>query len=164
MNRYEILGLSLLLVVLPLTSVSLNLYLFIGSSTVGLLITIFLMVRYRFWSGIKNAISSLYFSTAYAAGLTIATFLVLSSSIREFGYFSLIGLIPFLINLIDAVYQIKPKIGSDILRLGNGMFGFLIVVIIGAIIGRFLHNFYQDIIVYTGFIVAGILVYLYLRE
>jgi hypothetical protein len=44
------------------------------------------------------------------------------------------------------------------------MVAFLLTVLVGSLIGRALSNFYELLILYTGFIVLGILAMLYFRE
>ncbi|MCQ4448594.1 MAG: hypothetical protein NO076_05035, partial [Sulfolobales archaeon] len=52
---------------------------------------------------------------------------------------------------------------KEFLSLGNGMAAFLLTVLIGSLIGRALSNFYELLILYTGFIVLGVLAMLYFR-
>jgi|ECHhosMinimDraft_1075155.scaffolds.fasta_scaffold00124_11 hypothetical protein len=163
MKTYEILGISLLLLILPLTAMGNNFILFASASLVGLALLLFLMARFKPWSSLQNSVVSLYFSGSYAAGVILGLFLILPLrpvKLAELGAFELL---PFIVNLLLLIYQTKPRIGTDIFKLGNSLFTLLIIMVIGALIGRMLSNIYEDLTLYLGFLIAGLLFYLYIR-
>ncbi|AWR96687.1 hypothetical protein DFR86_03360 [Acidianus sulfidivorans JP7] len=157
---------SIILVLLPvIPALLLNFHVFIVTSAIGFLISTYYFVKYLPWKSLQNNIISIYFTGIFAFGLALGVFLALPAKPRDFAAVSLVESIPFFISfLILAKSLITKVIDKSILRLGNGYFAALIVIIIGAIIGRFLHNFYELIILYSGFIALGIITYLYFKE
>ena len=143
----------------------LNFPAFVALSTIDLIILIYLLFKYKTWTSLRNRIIGLYFSGIFALGVTLAIFLALPIRPKEFAEVGLIYIIPFIFQFIISIKPLISKIAfKDFLSFGNGYVAFLLIVIIGAIIGRFLENFYQLIILYSGSILAGILILLYLRK
>lgn len=157
---------SIVLILLPvIPAFILNFPAFIGASLVGFIISTFYFIRYLPWKSLQNNIISLYFTGIFAFGLALAVFLALPSKPREFAELALFEAIPFFISFILLIRSLLSKvIDRSVIKLGNGYFAMLLVIIIGAIIGRFLHNFYELIILYSGFIALGIIAYLYFKE
>ncbi|ARM75165.1 hypothetical protein [Acidianus manzaensis] len=157
---------SIILILLPvIPALLLNFPIFVGASVVGFLISVYYFVKYLPWKSLQNNVISLYFTGIFAFGLALGVFLALPAKPREFALVSLVESIPFFISFILLVKSLLPKLlDKSIIKLGNGYFAMLIVIIIGAIIGRFLHNFYELIFLYSGFIALGIIAYFYFKE
>ncbi len=166
MNQWQTTAISILLVLLPaIPAFARSFYGFLGGSVIGLVIAVYLFLQYKPWENVNNAVVSTFFTGIFAFGLGLAVFLVLPLKPKEYALVALAFSIPFIVSL---VFLLKPLIGNflraDLLKFGNGYVAMLIVVIIGALMGRFFHNFYQLIILYSGFIALGIITYLYFKE
>jgi len=126
---------------------------------------IYILYSYKTWTDLRNRIVGLYFSGVFALGVTLAIFFALPVKPKDFALVGLVYIIPFIFQFIISIKPLVAKIvAKDFLSFGNGYVAFLLIVIIGAIIGRFIGNFYQLIILYSGTILVGILILLYLRK
>jgi hypothetical protein len=157
---------SIILILLPVIPGFLfNFYAFVGASIVGLAIVMYYFTSNLPWKGVKQAIVAVYFTGVFSLGLALGVFFALPIKPREFALVALVESIPFFISFAYLMKFILAKaISKDILKVGNGYFAMLLVIIIGGLIGRFLHNFYELIILYSGFIALGIIAYLYFKE
>ena len=166
MNNSTLILLSILFIALPIIPAYLfNFPAFIVLSTIDLIILIYILFRYKTWAGLKNRIIGLYFSGVFALGVTLAIFFALPVKPKDFALVGLVYIIPFIIQFIISIKPVITKIViKDFLSFGNGYVAFLLIIIIGAIIGRFIENFYQLIVLYAGSILVGILILLYLRK
>ena len=166
MNNWTIVLLSILFIALPVIPAYLfNFPAFVVLSTIDFAILIYILITYKTWTSLRNRVVGLYFSGVFALGVTLAIFFALPLKPKEFALVGLIYIIPFIFQFIITIKPIITKIAvKELLSFGNGYVAFLLVVIIGAIIGRFLENFYQLIILYAGSILTGILILLYLRK
>lgn len=164
MRSTEVLGLSLLLFALPLSALANNVELYAATSLIGFAIVLYLMAKIRPWTEVRSSVSFLFFSGIYTAGVAIGIFLILPLDPKKIALLGAVESLPFILLFILTLPKVHLSIKSDILKTGNGLFAMLLVVIVGAVIGRFFHNFYQQIIIYTGFLVAGFLTYLYERS
>ena len=166
MNNATLVLLSILFIALPIIpAYLLNFPAFVVLSTIDFVILIYILFSYKTWTSLRNRIIGLYFSGVFALGVTLAIFFALPIKPREFAEVGLIYIIPFIFQFIISIKPVITKIvAKDFLSFGNGYVAFLLIVIIGAIIGRFIENFYQLIILYSGSILVGILILLYLRK
>ncbi|BFH73554.1 hypothetical protein SJAV_14980 [Sulfurisphaera javensis] len=166
MNTSTLVAISILLIALPvIPAYLLNFPVFVALSTVDLVIVLYLMITYKTWTTLKSRIIGLYFSGVFALGITLGIFFALPIKPRLFAEIGLIYVLPFIFQFIISIKPFIAKIISkNFLGFGNGYVAFLLVLIIGAIIGRFLANFYQFIVLYSGTILIGILILLYLRK
>ncbi|WP_231136427.1 hypothetical protein [Acidianus ambivalens] len=157
---------SIILILLPVIPGFLfNFYAFVGASIVGLAIVMYYFTSNLPWKGVKQAIVAVYFTGVFSLGLALGVFFALPIKPREFALVALVESIPFFISFAYLLKFILAKaISKDLLKVGNGYFAMLLVIIIGGLIGRFLHNFYELIILYSGFIALGIIAYLYFKE
>lgn len=166
MKQSETAGISILLILLPTIPAFLHsFYGYLGASIVGFAIVIYLFAQYRPWENSNNAIISLYFTGIFAFGLAMAVFLTLPLKPRAYAGVALVESIPFFVSFYYVARLFLGKFfQKNVVKFANGYVAFLIVVIIGAIIGRFFHNFYELIIIYSGFIALGIIAYFYFKE
>ncbi|NON63662.1 hypothetical protein [Acidianus sp. RZ1] len=166
MKEPNTLIISILLILLPVIPAFLfNFPAFLVTSLIGLAIVLWYFVRYLPWKGIQNAIISTYFTGIYSFGLALGVFFALPMKPRVFAEVSLIESIPFIISILYVLRALIFKlVNKSIVKVGNGYFAMLIVLIIGAVAGRFFHNFYELIILYSGFLILGIITYLYFKE
>ena len=157
---------SLLLILLPVVpAYLLNFPAFVATSAIGLVIVLYIMITNRTWEDLKSMIVGTYFTGVFAAGITLGVFFALYSKPRLFAELGLIFSLPFIVQFILLLRRILPNIiRKDILYFSNGYLPLLIVIIIGAIIGRFISSFYSLLILYSGTIVIGILLFLYFRK
>jgi len=166
LNTATLILISILLIALPIIpAYLLNFPAFVALSTIDLAIVIYIMTTYKTWTTLKSRIVGLYFSGVYALGITLGIFFALPVKPRLFAIVGLIYVLPFIFQFIISIKPFISKlISRNLLTFGNGYVAFLLVLIIGAIIGRYLANFYQLIILYSGTIIVGILILLYLRK
>ncbi|BBL46697.1 hypothetical protein MJ1HA_0796 [Metallosphaera sedula] len=166
MKDWQVAGVSLVLILLPvLPALANNFPAFLGASIVGFAMVLYLFWTYKPWSGKDNAVVSLYFTGIFSFGLALGVFFVLPLQPRLYGVVSVVESIPFFISFYFATRDIwKALFKKDILYLADGYFAFVLTVLIGAIIGRFLHNFYELIVLYTGFLTMGFILMLYFRK
>lgn len=157
---------SIILLILPIIpGYLINFPAFVGTSLIGFAISLLYFIRYPPWKSLQNAVISVYFTGIFALGLALAVFFALPSKPREFAEVALVESIPFFISFVILAKSVFPKmINKSLLKLGNGYFAMLLVILAGAIIGRFLHNFYELIILYSGFLALGIIAYFYFKE
>ena len=158
--------LSILLLLLPLVpAYVLNYPAFVVTSTIGLIIVLYIMISNKTWQGLKAKIIGTYFSGVFAVGVTLGVFFELITKPRLFAETGLIFIIPFIVQFLLLLKDILPTlIKKDLLYFSNGYVPFLLVLIIGAIIGRFISSFYSLIILYSGTLIVAILVFLYFRR
>ncbi|MEM0114107.1 MAG: hypothetical protein QXR57_03535 [Metallosphaera sp.] len=166
MKDWQVAGVSLLLILLPvIPSLADSFFAFIGATVVGLMIVLYLFWTYKPWTSKDNSIVSLYFTGIFSFGLALGVFFVLPLHPRPFGIVSLIESIPFFISFFFATKDIwRSLFKKEILYLADGYFAFVLTILIGAIIGKFLHNFYELIILYTGFLTMGFILMMYFRK
>lgn len=166
MNQTQIALLSVLLLFLPLVPAATNDYsAFLVTSSIGFIIVSYLTYHYRVWKSIKGAINAMYFSGIYSMGIALGVFLSLPFHPKHIAEAGFVFSIPFIVNFLIVALKIIPKfITKDILYLGNGVFLMLLIIVIGALAGRFVHNFYETIVIYSGFIALGVLAYLYVNQ
>ncbi|BDC18070.1 hypothetical protein [Acidianus sp. HS-5] len=157
---------SIVLILLPaIPGFLFNFYAFVGASIVGLAIVMYYFSANLPWKGVRQAIVSLYFTGVFSLGLALGVFFAMPIKPKEFALVSLIESIPFFISFAYVAKAVLVKaINKDILKVGNGYFAMLLIIILGGLAGRFLHNFYELIILYSGFIALGIIAYLYFKE
>lgn len=158
--------LSILLIALPIIPAYLfNFPAFVVLSTIDFALVLYLLYSYKSWTSLRNRVIGLYFSGVFALGVTLAIFFALPIRPREFALAGIIYILPFIFQFLLTIKPFFTKIlGKDFIQFGNGYVAFLLVIIIGAVIGRFIANFYQLIIIYSGAIVIGLLLLLYLRK
>ncbi|MCI2413759.1 MAG: hypothetical protein MPF33_00680 [Candidatus Aramenus sp.] len=166
MKQWQTTSIAILLVLLPaIPAFVRSFYGFVGGSVVGFVIALYLFLQYKPWESLNNAVVSTFFTGIFAFGLGLAVFLDLPMKPKDYALVTLAFSIPFVVSL---AFLLRPLIGNllrvDLIKFGNGYVAMLIVVIIGAIIGRFFHNFYELIVLYSGFITLGIIAYLYFKE
>lgn len=114
--------------------------------------------------GLRDDVVRLFFTGVLAVGATGGIIMALPYREKLYSVVGLVALLPFLFYLLKVVKPIIANVRvKELLSFGNGVLAFLIVLIIGAVIGRALNNFYELIILYTGFLVAGLLVMYYFR-
>lgn len=166
MNTSTIVLISILLIALPIIpAYILNFPAFVALSGLDFALVIYLMISNKTWTTLKSRIVGLYFTGVFALGVTLAVFFALPSKPRLFAIAGLVFVLPFIFQFIISIKPfIRNVISIDFLRFGNGYVAFLLVLIVGAIIGRYLANFYELVVLYTGTIVLGILMLLYLRK
>ncbi|EHP70698.1 hypothetical protein MetMK1DRAFT_00012010 [Metallosphaera yellowstonensis MK1] len=166
MKDWEVAGISLLLILLPVIPALVESFLaFAVASTVGFVIVSYLLMSYKPWESRTNSIISLYFSGVFSFGLAFGVFLALPLHSRLYGLVALIESIPFLVSFYFATRGVwKTVLSKEVLSLGDGYLALVLVVLIGAIVGRFLHNFYELVILYSGFLTMGFLALLYFRK
>ncbi len=140
---------------------------FIVGSVIGLALVGYFLYNEKPWSGYKASITGVYFSGILALGAGLGVFLILPTAPRYFAAVALIDSIPFIISFVISLKflrnTLKLSLGS-ILSTGNGFLALLLFVFIGGIAGRFLANFYELIVVYSGFLIMGILAMMYFRK
>ncbi|AWS00513.1 hypothetical protein [Metallosphaera hakonensis] len=166
MKDWQVAGVSLLLILLPvLPALADNFPAFLGASIVGFGIAVYFFWTYKPWANKDNAVVSLYFTGIFSFGLALAVFLVLPLHPRPYGIVSIVESVPFFISFYFATKTIwRGLFKRDILYLADGYFAFVLTILIGAIIGRFLHNFYELIVLYTGFLTMGFILMFYFRK
>lgn len=166
MNNSTLVLLSILFIALPIIPAYLfNFPAFVVLSTIDFVMLIYILYNYKTWTDLRNRIVGLYFSGVFALGVTLAIFFALPVKPKDFALVGLVYIIPFIFQFIISIKPLVAKIvAKDFLSFGNGYVAFLLIVIIGAIIGRFIGNFYQLIVLYSGTILVGILILLYLRK
>jgi len=166
LNNSTLVLLSILFIALPIIPAYLfNFPVFVVLSTIDFVILIYILYSYKTWTDLRNRIVGLYFSGVFALGVTLAIFFALPVKPKDFALLGLVYIIPFIFQFVISIKPLVTKIvAKDFLSFGNGYVAFLLIVITGAIIGRFIGNFYQLIVLYFGTILAGILVLLYLRK
>ncbi|QKR01097.1 hypothetical protein GWK48_08935 [Metallosphaera tengchongensis] len=166
MKDWQVTGVSLLLILLPvLPALADNFYAFVGASVVGFAIVLYLFATYKPWVDQTNATVSLFFSGIFSFGLALGVFFTLPLHPKLYGAVSLVESIPFFISLYFATKDLWGKIfKKEVLYLADGYLAFALTILIGAIIGRFLHNFYELITLYSGFLIMGFILMLYFRK
>ncbi|BBG25397.1 hypothetical protein [Sulfuracidifex tepidarius] len=140
---------------------------FIVGSIIGLALVGYFLNKERPWTGYKASITSLYFSGILALGAGLGVFLILPTAPRYFAAMALVDSIPFVISLalsLKFLKNILPVSAGRLLSMGNGFLALLLFVFVGGIIGRFMGNFYELIVVYSGFLIMGILAMMYFRK
>lgn len=166
MKDWQVAGLSLTLILLPVIPALVeNFTAFAVTSTLGFVVVLYLLMTYKPWESRTNSVISLYFSGVFSFGLAFGVFLVLPLHPRLYGLVALVESIPFFLSFYFATKGLwKSVLNKEVLSLGDGYLAFVLVVLIGAIIGRFLHNFYELVILYSGFLTMGFLAMLYFRK
>jgi len=165
MNKFQI-GILTIVLVAPLIPAAVNsLIAFLPTSLICLGILLYLFYRYKPWSDLRSAIITLYFSTVFVLGIALGVFLVLPLKPREISIIGLIESIPFFFNLVLVLKSFASKfINRKILLTNNGYFAFIVIILIGALIGRFFNNFYQLLIIYSGTLIVATLVLVYIKR
>ncbi|PVU74872.1 hypothetical protein DDW11_04955 [Sulfolobus sp. SCGC AB-777_G06] len=158
--------LSVILLILPtVPAYALNYPAFLVASAIGLIIVLYIMYSNRTWETLKGKVVGTYFSGVFAVGVTLGIFFSAYSKPKLFAETGLIFIIPFIVQFLLLLKDILPSmISKDLLYFSNGYVPFLLVLIIGSVIGRFLSSFYPLIILYSGTLVVAILVFLYFRR
>jgi len=166
LNTRTVALLSIVLILLPLIpAYLLNFLAFVISSAIGFIIVIYIMISNKTWTDTKNKVVGTYFSGVFATGVVLGEFLELYSATREFAIAGLVFVLPFIVQFILLAKDILPKlVNKDLIYFSNGYLPMLIVIIIGALVGRMLTSFYSLIILYSGTIVVALLVFLYFRK
>lgn len=157
---------SIVLILLPaVPGFLLNFQAYLVASVIGLAVVIYYFITNLPWKGVKHAIVSSYFTGVFSLGLALGIFLALPIKPRDFALVALVESIPFFVSFAYLMkYTLAKAITKDIIRIGDGYFAMLLVIILGGVIGRFLNNFYEFIILYSGFIALGIIAYLYFKK
>ncbi|MEM4884462.1 MAG: hypothetical protein QXO77_02995 [Saccharolobus sp.] len=162
------LPISIIMIILPIIPALVNSFIgFLVASLINFIIVMYTLLTEKPWSNdIKTAISTLYFTGIATAANLFAIFLALPYHPVKFAIVTLILSIPFIYNLFLIIKPILPNIlKSNIIYTGNGFFAFVIVLIIGAIIGRlFITRFYILLPLYTGFLALAIIALFYFRR
>ncbi|BCU68986.1 hypothetical protein [Stygiolobus caldivivus] len=158
--------LSILLVILPvIPAYVLNYPAFVVTSVIGLIIVLYIMFTNRTWETLKAKVVGTYFSGVFAVGVTLGIFFALYSKPRLFAETGLIFILPFIVQFILLLKDILPSlVTKELLYFSNGYVPFLLVLIIGAIIGRLFSSFYTLLVLYSGTLVVAVLVFLYFRR
>ncbi|MCY0859148.1 MAG: hypothetical protein OWQ54_01825 [Sulfolobaceae archaeon] len=166
MNQSQIALLSVLLLFLPLIPAAMDDFTaFAVTGAIGFILVLYLLYHYKPWRSTKAAINSMYFSGIFALGVAVGVFLALPFHPRHIAELGFVYSLPFIVTLLMVVARLVPKLAlKELVTLGNGIFMMLVVIIIGAIIGRFFHNFYETLVIYSGFLVLGVLTYLYIHQ
>ncbi|MCY0850337.1 hypothetical protein [Sulfuracidifex metallicus] len=142
-----------------------NLPAFVIGSIIDLTIAGYFLYNERPWTGYKASITSTYFSGLVALGGGLGVFLILPLEPRYFAAMALVDAIPFIVSFAFSLRFLKNLIRpGNILSTGNGFLALLLLVFIGGLVGRFLDNFYELIVVYSGFLIMGILAMIYFRK
>jgi len=163
MKDWQVIALSFVLFLLPLTALIDRFVVFASSSLVGLAILLYLIYISKPWTSARASVAALFFSLAYALGVVVGVFLVLPLDPRDIAILGGIEVLPTLLLFALSLIKLRPKIGLNLFREGGGMVMFLLIVIIGALVGRYFPNFYQEIAIYAGSIALATAVYLYMR-
>ncbi|MEM0173476.1 MAG: hypothetical protein QXV69_08155 [Sulfolobaceae archaeon] len=165
MNKLQI-GLLTIVLLTPLVPAAINSFTaFLPTSMICLGILLYLFYRYRPWIDLRSAIITLYFSTVFTLGITLGVFLVLPANPRLISIAGLIEIIPFLFNLILVLKSfIRNLFNKKVFFINKGYFTFVIIILIGALIGRLFPNFYQQLVIYSGTLVIAVLFLVYIRQ
>ncbi|WP_338603657.1 hypothetical protein V6M85_04770 [Sulfolobus tengchongensis] len=163
------LPLSIVMIVLPIFPALVNSFpAFLADALIDFIIATYILITEKPWANdIKTAISTLYFTALATFADTAGVFFVIAyQDPFKFALVTLVLSIPFIYNLFLVLKQVLPSvIKSDILYVGNGFFAFVLVLIIGAVIGRlFITNFYALLPLYTGFLILAIIALFYFRK
>lgn len=132
----------------------------------GLVITAYIIYDQKTLSrDLKANVVGLYFSGVLALSAGLGILMALPYREKLYSVIGVVALLPLLAHLVRVLPPILRNVKvKEFLSLGNGMAAFLLTVLIGSLIGRALSNFYELLILYTGFIVLGVLAMLYFRE
>ncbi|BBD72409.1 hypothetical protein HS1genome_0798 [Sulfodiicoccus acidiphilus] len=163
MKDWQVVALSFVLFLLPLTALVDRLSVYAPASLVGLAVLLYLIYVSKPWTSPRSSLAALFFSAAYALGVVVGIFLILPLDPKGIATLGAVELLPTIAIFLLSVYQLRPNIGLSIFKEGEGMFAFLLIVLLGAIAGRFFSNFYQEITIYAGSVIIASLAYLYAR-
>ena len=131
---------------------------------ISLALTLYVVLFEEKSAGLRGDVVRLFFTGVLALGATGGIIMALPFREKLYSVVGIVAILPFLFYLAKVFTPILKNFRvSEFLSFGNGVVAFLIVVVIGALIGRALNNFYETIVLYTGFIVAGLLVMMYFR-
>ncbi|XDF45346.1 hypothetical protein AB1303_04930 [Saccharolobus solfataricus] len=163
------LPLSILMIILPVIPGLIDSFIgFLVGAIIDFVIAVYTLISEKPWSNdIKTAISTLYFTTLSTFADVAGIFFAMAYQDEyKFAIVTLALSIPFIYNLFLVLKSILPNlIKADILDIGNGFFAFILVLIVGAIIGRvFITNFYALLPLYTGFLILAIIALFYFRK
>ena len=131
----------------------------------GLVITAYIIYDQKtLFRDLKANVVGLYFSGVLALSAGLGILMALPYREKLYSVIGVVALLPLLAHLVRVLPPILRNVKvKEFLSLGNGMAAFLLTVLIGSLIGRALSNFYELLILYTGFIVLGVLAMLYFR-
>jgi hypothetical protein len=165
MNKIQI-GLLTVLLFLPLIPAAANILLpYLIISLAYLAILLYLFYYYKPWKDLKAATITLYFSMVYTLSIALGVFLVLPLRPRDIALVGLIETIPLIFNVTIILKSfLKKFISYSIFKINEGYLLFVLILILGAIVGRFFANFYELIVIYTTSLIIGILVLIYFRQ
>jgi len=163
------LPLSILMIVLPIVPGLVDSFIaFLVGALIDFIVAVYVLISEKPWANdIKTAISTLYFTALSTFADVAGVFFVMAYQDEyKFAIVTLTLSIPFIYNLFLVLKSVLPNIiKRDILYVGNGFFAFILVLIIGAIIGRaFITNFYALLPLYTGFLILAIISFIYFRK
>ena len=131
---------------------------------ISLAITLYVVLFEEKTSGLRGDVVRLFFTGVLALGATGGIIMALPFKEKLYSVIGIVAVLPFLFYLVKVFTPIAKSFKlSEFLSFGNGVVAFLIVVVVGALIGRALNNFYETIVLYAGFIIAGLLVMMYFR-
>lgn len=131
---------------------------------ISLAITLYVVLFEEKSSGLRGDVVRLFFTGVLALGATGGIIMALPFREKLYSVVGLVAVLPFLFYLVKVFTPIIKNFKlSEFMSFGNGVVAFLIVVVVGAIIGRALNNFYETVVLYTGFIIAGLMVMMYFR-
>ncbi len=167
LGRSQTIALTVVIILLGLVPAYVNsLVGFAVGIGIGLAIVGYIIYSMRTLSNdLRNNVIGLYFSGALALSAALGILMALPYKEKAYSFVGLIAILPLIAHIVKVAKPIfKGFKVREFLSLGNGMVAFLVTVLIGAIIGRALNNFYELVILYSGFIVLGILAMMYFRE
>jgi len=148
----------------PLLGLTQNFLFYLSGALISLIICLY--TSWAFGSLKSRDFSyplSIFFSSSL--GNLISIFYVLPLNLALFGYIALFtSFIPTLIFFILYIKGLKLNINPRLLFNSNKMLIPLSILFLAAIIGRLAENLYQQVSIYVAFVIAAILIDIYLGE